>query len=225
MAVLQALRNVERWSGGGKMGVPRPQPHEDAPATAQTGPSGQSAREAVAAAMRKFLESRQVDGAGSFEEGFILHDDSDAAPSATDGGVTVPRRRERQTVLFVEDDPDQHAILRLMLAGTGLTPVFACTAARAMQKLATLVPGIILVDVNLPDGSGVDLIRTIKSDAALGDVPIITVTGHRTRQVVLGSMAAGAVDFVAKPYGRDMLLSKLKRAIGEPAHQRDPARA
>jgi CheY-like chemotaxis protein len=203
MAVVQALRNVELQ---GATVAERP-----AVVQSRQRVSLQDAMdkvllaesEATASAMRKLLASSG--------KHLVPVDDATGPPSL---------RYEPYTVLFVEDDPEQHTLLRLILEGTEMTPVFAPTATRAMQMLTTLSPGIILVDVNLPDGSGVDLIRSIRAEAAFSSTPIITVTGNRTRAVVLAAMAAGAVDFVAKPYGKDTLLAKLRRAT---ANQRQGA--
>lgn len=182
MAVMHALRNVELKSRSRS-------PLREAMDQIQLAES-----EATASAMRKLLAA----------SGRHLAPVEDPPRSAL--------QHEPYTVLFVEDDPEQHTLLRLILEGTEMSPVFAPTATRAMQMLTTLAPGIILVDVNLPDGSGVDLIRSIRAETAFGATPIITVTGNRTRAVVLAAMAAGAVDFVAKPYGKDTLLAKLRRA-------------
>lgn len=202
MAVTMALRSYE-LKAATAMRHPPARRTRRAEKTNPAAPSLRPEREAVVNAMRSFLESRLQAG---------MDPEADTATAAA-----APVREEQPgVVLFVEDARDQHAILKSILAGTELTPVFSTTTTGAMQILKTMLPGIILVDVNLPDGSGVDLIRSIRADAVFSQIPIITVTGNSTRDVVLAAISAGTADFVAKPYSKNTLLAKLRRVMKRP---------
>jgi DNA-binding response OmpR family regulator len=79
------------------------------------------------------------------------------------------------------------------------------------------------MDLDLPDVQGIDVTRQIKSVERYSSVPIIMITGHNEKRLVLECRAAGAEDFVVKPFERDVLLSKVRRAL-QRARSRDHSR-
>lgn len=102
------------------------------------------------------------------------------------------------TVLLVEDDPATRARLaRAVERDDGLRLVGrAGSCAEARAWLATSVPDVLLVDLGLPDGSGVDLIRELKARAAATEAMVITVFGDEKH--VVAALEAGATGYVLK---------------------------
>lgn len=157
-----------------------------------------------------------------------------AAPASVEPTVTVPRtsffdespalqpsaappaasavaaRSERPTVLMVEDDEFQQKLLARLLAGQPIELVFASTGAQAQTQMWQYKPDLVLMDVGLPDTNGVEATRWIKSIAQFAHVPIVMVTGHSERNIVVESLKAGAVDFLVKPFDRNTLVEKLR---------------
>jgi PleD family two-component response regulator len=117
---------------------------------------------------------------------------------------------EKPVVLMVEDDEFQQKLLARLVAGQDIQVVFASTGAEAQQKMWEYKPSLVLMDVGLPDTSGVEATRKIKAIAQFAHVPIVMVTGHSERQVVVESLKAGAIDFLVKPFDKSTLLEKLR---------------
>ena len=117
---------------------------------------------------------------------------------------------EKPVVLMVEDDEFQQKLLARLVAGQDIQVVFASTGEQAQQKMWEYKPSLVLMDVGLPDTSGVEATRKIKAIAQFAHVPIVMVTGHSERQVVVESLKAGAIDFLVKPFDKSTLLEKLR---------------
>lgn len=130
------------------------------------------------------------------------------APSTSTAGTAS--RDERPTVLIVEDDEFQQKLLARLLSGQNVELAFAGTGAEAQTQMWQIKPDLVLMDVGLPDTSGVEATRAIKSIAQFAHVPIVMVTGHSERAIVVESLKAGAVDFLVKPFDRNTLIEKLR---------------
>ena len=114
----------------------------------------------------------------------------------------------RPYILVVEDDVFQHRVLRIALKDLGAAIGISVSGADALASLQVRRPDLILMDFNLPDMEGADLIRQIKAVEQYSNIPVIMVSGRQERNVILECKAVGAVDFVLKPFERDTLLSK-----------------
>jgi len=108
-----------------------------------------------------------------------------------EGALPVP-------VLVVEDEPLLQRRIKAILGSLGYTDslVFAGSLAQARACLAAQPPRLALVDVQLPDGSGLELIREIRAGDA--DVGILVVSAWGTHESILGALRAGATGYVLK---------------------------
>ncbi|MCG5074134.1 response regulator [Paraburkholderia tagetis] len=128
-------------------------------------------------------------------------------------------QKVRPGVLVVEDDEFQQKLIARLLAGQNLVTQFASCGSEAMALMWQRRPNLVLMDVGLPDISGVELTRRIRRIANFSEVKIVMVTGHSERQVVVESLQAGATDFLVKPLDKTRLLDKLRNFLpaGTPA--------
>jgi CheY-like chemotaxis protein len=115
------------------------------------------------------------------------------------------------SVLVVEDDPFQLAVAMSVLIASGLRAVGAAGAQAAQTLLETSRPALILLDVDMPDVGGMELLRLLKADKRHAGIPVIMLTVSGERQLVLEALGAGAADFIVKPFDRDTLLQKIDR--------------
>jgi len=69
------------------------------------------------------------------------------------------------------------------------------------------------MDVALPDLDGVEITRRLKASPKMAAIPVVMITGHSERQILAASLKAGAVDFLVKPFDRELLLQKLTRHL------------
>jgi CheY-like chemotaxis protein len=121
--------------------------------------------------------------------------------------------RVRPSVLAVDDDAFQRTLLRQFLADARIDLTCASSGAQALAALWKARPDLVLMDVDLPDLDGVEVTRRLKSLHAFADIPVIIITGHSQRSVVMESLKAGAVDFMVKPLIRATLIEKLEAYV------------
>jgi len=100
-------------------------------------------------------------------------------------------------VLVVDDDPNARELLRVYLTAKGYEVVEAETGGEGLRRVREDRPHLMLLDINLPDISGLDVLREAKAlDPALG---VIMVTGLQEEEVGREAMQAGAFDYITKP--------------------------
>lgn len=120
-------------------------------------------------------------------------------------------------VLVVDDDLFQHTMLKRQLDTANVELMFASNATGALSLMRTRRPDLVLLDVNLPDMSGVELLQRLKTASRTRHVPVIMITGTTTRDVVVDSRRAGAVDVMAKPLCPERLISGIERHLSTAA--------
>ncbi len=116
-------------------------------------------------------------------------------------------------ILVVDDEKNIGVSLRMILEGVGYS-VDLCRTAEEFQVYAgARRADAYLLDVRLPDGNGIDLLRRLRQ-LDIPD-PVIMISGHGTIADAVEATRAGAFDFLEKPLGRDRLLLALKNALGQ----------
>lgn len=129
----------------------------------------------------------------------------------------MPDRR----ILIIDDDADVLAGLAALLSHTGWDVGTAATGQDGLKKFAELSPDIVLLDVNLPDASGIDLLDQMKAYSE--ETPIIVMSGLGTIDIAVAAMRKGAETFLTKPYDIDNLELVLEQASKVVALQRELA--
>jgi two-component system repressor protein LuxO len=117
----------------------------------------------------------------------------------------------RPRVLLVEDTPTEAEIARAHLAAFGHECDHAGSLAQAVQLAAAHPPDAVLIDLQLPDGSGFDLMRRLR--AAGVDAAFIVITVNGSVKTAVEAMREGAMDFIVKPYSRARLQVTLDNAL------------
>lgn len=113
-------------------------------------------------------------------------------------------------ILIVDDEPNIGLSLRLILDREGYT-VSICHSAEEFRRAAVRRADAYLVDVKLPDGSGIDLLRFLRQND--NRAPVIMISGNSTISDAVEATRAGAFDFLEKPLGRDKVLLVVKNAL------------
>jgi CheY-like chemotaxis protein len=116
----------------------------------------------------------------------------------------------RPVILVVDDDEFQQKLIAKLFSGQDVEIIFASSAAEALGTLWRHRAGLILMDVDLPEIDGIEATRRIKSVPQFAGIPVVMVTGHSEKNVVVDSLKAGAADFLVKPFDRATLLGKLR---------------
>lgn len=112
-----------------------------------------------------------------------------------------------QRVLIVEDERDLATVLAYNLRADGLEVATAETGAAAYREVQAKVPDLIILDLMLPDVSGLDVCRTLKANPQTRDVPIIIASARSEEVDRIVGLELGADDYVVKPYSvRELVL-------------------
>lgn len=131
--------------------------------------------------------------------------------------MTTPSRSEPRAALIVEDQPDALAWLRATVTATfpSATIATAATLAQARAAMHERLPALALVDLGLPDGSGIDLVREL--NVADPDIVIVVTTVFSDDQHLFAALSAGAHGYVLKDESRDRLGAMLEDIVsGQP---------
>ena len=131
----------------------------------------------------------------------------------SEGQYTFRPSVERRRILVVEDEFVNQEILKSLI-GEAYEVVPAYTGAEAMELVRTQheTLSLILLDLNLPDIQGLELLRRIREDAAFSRLPVIVMTADREAEVE--SLTLGAIDFIPKPYPQQkVILARVRRTI------------
>ena len=148
-----------------------------------------------------------------------------AEPAVRSADTTERRRTETLgragDVLIVEDDPSAVRLLRAYLEPHGFAIRVATSGPEALQMAKQHRPGAILLDVILPGIDGWEVMRQLKADPELADVPVIFESAVDERTV---GMALGAVDYILKPIDRQVLLRSIGRILAGRRVASRPAR-
>src|SRR6476659_1694566 len=122
-----------------------------------------------------------------------------------------PMSHATPIVFAVDDDVSVRESLELMISSAGWQPETFASAREFLSHPRVLAPSCLILDVNLPDLNGLDLQKRVAGDRI--DMPIIFITGYGDVPLTVQAMKAGAVEFLTKPFGDDVLLSAIRLAI------------
>ncbi|MGM3186002.1 two-component system response regulator KdpE [Musicola paradisiaca] len=121
------------------------------------------------------------------------------------------RHRPLQTnILIVEDEREIRRFLRNALESEGCRVFDAETLQRGLIEAATRKPDLIILDLGLPDGDGIDYIRDLRQWSA---IPIIVLSARTDEQDKIDALDAGAEDYLTKPFGIGELLARVRVAL------------
>jgi FixJ family two-component response regulator len=114
-------------------------------------------------------------------------------------------------VFVVDDDVSVRESLESLIRCAGWEPETFASAQEFLSRPRVLAPSCLVLDVTLPDLNGLDLQKRVAVDRI--DMPIIFITGYGDVPMTVQAMKAGAVEFLTKPFGDDVLLSAIRHAI------------
>lgn len=114
-------------------------------------------------------------------------------------------------VFVVDDDISVRESLEALISCAGYQPETFSTARDFLTRPRPHAPSCLILDVSLPDLNGLDVQKLIASDRS--DMPIIFITGHGDVPMTVQAMKAGAVEFLTKPFGNEVLLDAVRNAI------------
>lgn len=123
-------------------------------------------------------------------------------------------------ILVVEDDASLRRSLSATLKAAGYRSFEAATLGEAQRALAHRKPHLILLDLGLPDGDGVDFVASLRHEAL---TPVVVLSARGAEAMKVAALDAGADDYLTKPFGVDELLARIRAALRHGVQSRGSA--
>jgi len=114
-------------------------------------------------------------------------------------------------IFIVDDDPSVRAALSVVLTGEGYQVASFVEGEAFLAAARSRTPGCVLIDVQLPGASGLDLLRRL--DAQHYPAPILVISGHGDIPTAIEAIRNGALDFIEKPFDAAALVARVRGAI------------
>lgn len=151
-----------------------------------------------------------------------LHQELQQSPQPPAEAPPPPAPRQRPLlptlappikVLAVDDDVAILKTLKTLLTRWGIEPVTLSDPLQLRAVLTRETPDLLILDVNLPEVSGIDLCQMLRDDDTWNGLPILFLTAHRKPEVILKLYEAGADDYVAKPFTEPEVITRIFNRI------------
>jgi len=124
-------------------------------------------------------------------------------------------------ILVIEDEPDIRKNLEYNLAREGFSVIGAASISEAESNLSVQTFNLILLDLMLPDGSGLDLCKKIKADSKTESIPVIILTAKDDEVDKVVGFEIGADDYVTKPFSVRELILRVKAVLKRGTEKKD----
>ena len=119
-----------------------------------------------------------------------------------------------KTVLIIEDETDAADLFAEMMRVSGFSVLKTSSSTPAISMMTAEKPDIVLLDIMMPDISGLDILRQMRADPDLADIPVVVVSAKGMPADIKNGMEAGASTYLTKPVGFLELKEAVERALG-----------
>lgn len=119
-------------------------------------------------------------------------------------------------VLVVDDMSTMRRIVKNVLKQIGYTDIIEAENGKdALSKLKSQTVGLVVSDWNMPEMTGIDLLRAIRADAVLKHLPVLMVTAEAQKENIIEAVQAGVSNYVVKPFTAEALQDKLRKIFAK----------
>ena len=113
-------------------------------------------------------------------------------------------------ILIVDDDPENAALLSLLLKNRGYGITVAGSGEEALERVGQVTPDLVLLDIMLPGMNGLEVCRRMKAAPATAKTPILFLTAVDSREERIAGFRAGAEDYITKPFFKEEVLARVR---------------
>lgn len=113
-------------------------------------------------------------------------------------------------ILIVEDDDDTAEVMRTLLRDVGYQVMSVDRGESALQEILQIAPDLVLLDLNLPDIHGLEVLRMVRANSFL---PMIVVSGHGKERDRVHALELGADDYLGKPFSPEELIARVRALL------------
>lgn len=124
---------------------------------------------------------------------------------------------KKKKILVVDDEKDIAESVKILLSEKGFKVVIANNGAEAVKKAKAEKPDMIVMDLMMPEMNGFDACKMLKADNETAHTPVLVLTAQQLGKDLEDAFAAGANDYVIKPFSNERLLEKVEKLLsGKP---------
>ncbi len=121
-----------------------------------------------------------------------------------------------QNVLYVEDSDANFMLMsRILESRPRINLVRAASGETAVKLAGTIKPNLVLLDLNLPDFSGGEVLQRLRADTTTAHIPVVVISADATPSQIEKLLATGARNYLTKPFSIDLLLAVVDEALAE----------
>lgn len=125
----------------------------------------------------------------------------------------LSRRRVKQKILVVDDEPEAVELVEFNLKGAGYEVTTAGDGAEALNKARRIQPNLVILDVMMPEIDGMEVCKLLRRDPATSSIPIIMLTAKASEVDRVLGLELGADDYVVKPFSPRELVLRVKKLL------------
>jgi len=114
-------------------------------------------------------------------------------------------------VLVVDDEPSIRSSMKMILQHAGYEFAEASTGAQGLEKISSIEPDVVILDVKMPGMDGLDVLEALKSRGSV--IPVIVISGHGDIETAVRATKLGAFNFIEKPFGEERVLVEIRNAL------------
>ena len=119
-----------------------------------------------------------------------------------------------KTVLIIEDEADAAELFAEMMRVSGFRVLKTSSSAPALSLVASEKPDLVILDIMMPEVSGLDILREMRQDPGLAGIPVVVVSAKSMPADIKTGMEAGASTYLTKPVGFLELKEAVEQALG-----------
>ncbi|ATQ78258.1 hypothetical protein CR152_29925 [Massilia violaceinigra] len=136
------------------------------------------------------------------------------AHAAQPASIAAPPSQRACTVLYIEDQSSNLALVEILLAKrANITLLSASTGSEGLALAQRHGPDLVLLDLHLPDVSGLDVLAQLHATPGLSQTPVVVVSADALPATIAGALAAGAADYLTKPLDVSLFFATLDRLM------------
>ena len=127
----------------------------------------------------------------------------------------------KESIVVADDDRVVQALVAEFLRKKGFNVVPAFDSMQAMMGVRNTAPKAVILDINMPGGGGIDVLRKLKASTRTTQIPVLVITASEDPKLAAEAREVGAEEFLTKPIDLEVLYVALLRALGRPVEAAD----
>ena len=120
------------------------------------------------------------------------------------------------SILVAEDEPQTAQLIEYKLKQQGYAVTIVSNGEQALKMVGVSRPALIVLDGMMPVMDGFEVLRRLKDDAAMRNIPVIMLTARSRERDVVTGLELGASDYIIKPFSPAELVARVNKVLGEP---------